>query len=272
MARSEAARWRRAQPDGYNYYIGYTGTLAIGPTSTATLATIRAPILRRPAIGTAPNTLVVHPSLPVHSVAELIAYAKANPGKLNYGRPTGTVSHVCGEYLVTAAGVKNHPHSLQGDRTGDHRPARRATFPWLCAPVPQRTRTPDRQAAHASGDQRGALDPGAAETCRPSRRPRCRLRGGAALWPGRAAGHAAGGHRLLNVPRSTARRSQGEEVRARLAIDGAEPLPSTPAQYADDIDREETQWSKVVKASGAMSTERHGVRPQRCVAAARRSR
>jgi tripartite-type tricarboxylate transporter receptor subunit TctC len=42
-----------------------------------------------------------------------------------------------------------------------------------------------------------------------------------------------------------------EEVRARLAIDGAEPLPSTPAQYAADIDREETQWSKVVKASGA---------------------
>jgi tripartite-type tricarboxylate transporter receptor subunit TctC len=42
-----------------------------------------------------------------------------------------------------------------------------------------------------------------------------------------------------------------EEVRSRLAIDGAEPLPSTPAQYADDIDREETQWSKVVKASGA---------------------
>jgi tripartite-type tricarboxylate transporter receptor subunit TctC len=42
-----------------------------------------------------------------------------------------------------------------------------------------------------------------------------------------------------------------EEVRARLAIDGAEPLPSTPVQYADDIDREETQWSKVVKASGA---------------------
>jgi len=41
------------------------------------------------------------------------------------------------------------------------------------------------------------------------------------------------------------------DVRARLAIEGAEPLPSTPAVYAADIDREETQWSKVVKASGA---------------------
>jgi tripartite-type tricarboxylate transporter receptor subunit TctC len=41
------------------------------------------------------------------------------------------------------------------------------------------------------------------------------------------------------------------DVRARLAIDGAEPLPGTPADYAGDIDREEAQWSKVVKASGA---------------------
>jgi tripartite-type tricarboxylate transporter receptor subunit TctC len=41
------------------------------------------------------------------------------------------------------------------------------------------------------------------------------------------------------------------DVRGRLAIEGAEPLPSTPAEYGADIDREETQWSKVVKASGA---------------------
>ena len=40
-------------------------------------------------------------------------------------------------------------------------------------------------------------------------------------------------------------------VRKRLALDGAEPLPGTPEAYAADIDREETQWSKVVKATGA---------------------
>jgi tripartite-type tricarboxylate transporter receptor subunit TctC len=41
------------------------------------------------------------------------------------------------------------------------------------------------------------------------------------------------------------------DVRQRLALEGAEPLPSTPAEYAADIDREETLWSKVVRASGA---------------------
>jgi tripartite-type tricarboxylate transporter receptor subunit TctC len=42
-----------------------------------------------------------------------------------------------------------------------------------------------------------------------------------------------------------------KEVRDRLAVEGAEPLPSTPEEYGADIDREEAQWSKVVKASGA---------------------
>jgi len=42
-----------------------------------------------------------------------------------------------------------------------------------------------------------------------------------------------------------------DEIRKRLALEGAEPLPSTPAEYAADIDREEREWGKVVKESGA---------------------
>jgi tripartite-type tricarboxylate transporter receptor subunit TctC len=89
----------KSAPDGYTILLGYSGTLAIGPTLYGNVGYDPRkdfdPIGR---IGTAPNTLVVHPSVPVHSVAELIAYAKANPGKVNYGSAgIGTVSHVCGE-------------------------------------------------------------------------------------------------------------------------------------------------------------------------------
>ena len=46
-----------------------------------------------------------------------------------------------------------------------------------------------------------------------------------------------------------------EELKERLAKDGAEPLPSTPEEYAADIDREETKWSAIVKKSGAKADE-----------------
>src|ERR1700682_4942095 len=98
----------KSAPDGYTILLGYTGTLAIGPTLYGNVGyDPRRDFEPIGQIGTAPNTLVVHPSLPVHSVAELIAYAKANPGKVNYGSAgIGTVSHVCGEYFATTAGVK----------------------------------------------------------------------------------------------------------------------------------------------------------------------
>src|SRR5262249_46157284 len=91
----------KSAPDGYTLVLGYTGTLAIGPSLFPNVGyDVRkdfAPIGR---IATAPNTLAVHPSFNVHSVPELIAYAKANPGKVNYGSAgVGTVGHVGGELL-----------------------------------------------------------------------------------------------------------------------------------------------------------------------------
>ena len=106
----------KSKGDGYTILLGYTGTLAIGPSLYGNVGydpgTDFEPIGR---IGTAPNTLVVHPSMPVRSVPELIAYAKANPGKVNYG----SAAHRHGQLrlrviLASAAGEKIHPRSLQG--------------------------------------------------------------------------------------------------------------------------------------------------------------
>src|SRR5579863_10502480 len=71
----------KSAPDGYTILLGYTGTLAIGPSlfpnTGYDVRTDFAPIGR---IGVAPATVVVHPSFPARSVAELIAYAKGHPG------------------------------------------------------------------------------------------------------------------------------------------------------------------------------------------------
>jgi tripartite-type tricarboxylate transporter receptor subunit TctC len=240
----------KSPADGYTILLGYTGTLAIGPTLYGNTGydprADFAPIGR---IGTAPNTLVVHPSLPVHSVAELIAYAKANPGKLNYGSAgIGTVSHVCGEYFATAASVKitHIPYKGTGpaiiDLLGGH-------IPMAFAPVPathENAKTGKLRMLAVTSAVRSALLPDVptiAEAALPGFE--AVLRYGLVAPPGTPRAVID----KLNAALNSALAS--EEVRSRLAIDGAEPLPSTPAQYADDIDREETQWSKVVKASGA---------------------
>jgi tripartite-type tricarboxylate transporter receptor subunit TctC len=240
----------KSAPDGYTILLGYTGTLAIGPTLYGNVGyDPRKDFEAIGRIGTAPNTLVVHPSLPVHSVAELIAYAKANPGKLNYGSAgIGTVSHVCGEYFATAAGVTltHIPYKGTGpaitDLLGGH-------IPIAFAPIPathENTQAGKLRMLAVTSAVRSTLLPDVptiAEAALPGFE--AVLRYGLVAPPGTPRAIIEKLNTALNAALASG------DVRARLAIDGAEPLPGTPADYAADIDREEAQWSKVVKASGA---------------------
>jgi tripartite-type tricarboxylate transporter receptor subunit TctC len=240
----------KSAPDGYTILLGYTGTLAIGPTLYGNVGyDPRKDFVPIGRIGTAPNTLVVHPSTPVHSVRELIDYAKANPGKLNYGSAgIGTVSHVCGEYFANAAGVKltHIPYKGTGpaiiDLLGGH-------IPMAFAPVPATHENAQsgklRMLAVTSAVRSTLLPdvPTIAEAALPGFE--AVLRYGLVAPPGTPPAIITRLNAALNAALAS------DDVRTRLAIDGAEPLPGTRADYAADIDREETQWSKVVKASGA---------------------
>jgi len=96
-----------ANPDGYTIVEGTIGPVAVNPSLFSKLpydsVNDFAPVARAVS---ALNMLVVHPSLPVYSVKELIAYAKANPGKLNYGSSgVGFADHLAGALFNTLAGV-----------------------------------------------------------------------------------------------------------------------------------------------------------------------
>jgi tripartite-type tricarboxylate transporter receptor subunit TctC len=97
----------RARPDGYTLVMGTT-TLAINQTLQPQL-TPKDPAAELDAIGMVfrtPFILHVHPSLPVTDTAGLIAYCKANPGKVLFGSPgTGSVSHLCLEMFRARAGI-----------------------------------------------------------------------------------------------------------------------------------------------------------------------
>jgi tripartite-type tricarboxylate transporter receptor subunit TctC len=96
-----------AEPDGYTIIFGVQGTHAVNPSLYANpgFDTLRdfAPLTL---VANTPNILVVHPSVPATTIAQLIAYAKANPGKLNYATPgNGTPSHLATEMFKSMAGV-----------------------------------------------------------------------------------------------------------------------------------------------------------------------
>jgi tripartite-type tricarboxylate transporter receptor subunit TctC len=240
----------KAAPDGYTLLLGYTGTLAIGPSLYPNVGYDPrkdfAPIGR---IGTAPNTLVVHPSFPAKTIGELISYAKANPGKVNYGSAgVGTVSHVCGEYFATAAGIKltHIPYKGTGpviaDLLGGH-------IPMAFAPIPathENAKSGNLRMLAVTSAVRSTLVPDIPTIAESGVTGfEAVLRYGLVA----PAGTPAPIVDKLNAALNQVLRS--DDIRRRLAIEGAEPLPGTVAEYGVDIDREETQWSKVVKASGA---------------------
>jgi tripartite-type tricarboxylate transporter receptor subunit TctC len=107
-----AAAVARAQPDGYTILLGGGGALVITPiaASRPPFDPIRdfEPIAILVTTGLA---IVVHPSLPVKSLSELIAHARSNPGKLSYGSAgVGTMNHLTGELLKTLSGAADIVH------------------------------------------------------------------------------------------------------------------------------------------------------------------
>ncbi len=96
----------KAAPDGYTLLMGFAG-LATAPFLNAKLPfdPIKdlAPVTL---VGVVPNVLMVHPAVPVKSVRDFVAYARANPGKLNFTSPgAGTTQHLVGELFKLAAGI-----------------------------------------------------------------------------------------------------------------------------------------------------------------------
>jgi len=97
----------KSAPDGHTLYVASHGTLAIHPHLTRNLPYDPdkdfAPVIL---LGTTPSFLVINPSLPANTLAELIAYAKANPGKLSYGsQGVGSSGHMIGELFKQLAGL-----------------------------------------------------------------------------------------------------------------------------------------------------------------------
>jgi tripartite-type tricarboxylate transporter receptor subunit TctC len=234
----------KAAPDGYTILLSYTATMAIAPAMNPNAGyDPRKDLTPIGMIGFAPNVLVVHPSLPVHSISELIAYAKAAPAPLQYGSPgVGTVNHLAGEYLANEAGVPDKGNGpAMGDLLGGHIPMMFLPVPVAVGNVKAGTL---RGLAITSATRSNLLTdlPTLAESGVPGFE--AALRYGLAAPAGTPPAVIA----RLNKELNAALASEG--VKNRLATEGAEAVPGTPEAYAADIDADEKKWGGLVKKLG----------------------
>lgn len=107
-----AAAVARARPDGYTLLVGTTSELIISPLMMSNLSYDPINDLLPIAVtAVSVSSLMVHASLPVHNLTELISYAKQHPGTLSYGSAgTGTSAHLCAELFKQLAGLPDIVH------------------------------------------------------------------------------------------------------------------------------------------------------------------
>jgi tripartite-type tricarboxylate transporter receptor subunit TctC len=237
-----------AAPDGYTILLGYSGTLSVAPSFYQNVGyDVRkdfAPIGR---IGEAPSTLTVHPSFPAKTFAEFIAYAKANPDKVNYGTAgVGSLNHIAGEYLAAKTGIKitHVPYKGSGpvltDLLGGHIPAAFAPVPTVQANI----QSGNLRILAVTSAKRSSLLPDVQTIAETVPGFEAVLRYGL-LAP---AGTPRPVIERLNAALKSALAT--DDVKQKLAVEGADPSASTPEEYGADIDREESQWSKLITSLG----------------------
>jgi tripartite-type tricarboxylate transporter receptor subunit TctC len=241
----------RGNPDGYTLMLGNVSTLAIAKALNPRLAYDPlkdfAPITL---ITASENVIVVHPAVAATSVKELIAYAKANPRKLNYGSSgNGTTSHLGGAMFASATGIEmtHVPYKGSAPMLTD---LLAGQLQLAFSSVP--TALPHIK----SGRLRGLA------VTRPQRSttlpelPTVQEAAGLksfeiSLWQGIVAPAAVPRAIVAKLHQQIVASLHAPEMKARLTAQGLDPVGSTPEQFAAYMRAEIGKWTQVVKATGA---------------------
>jgi tripartite-type tricarboxylate transporter receptor subunit TctC len=238
----------KAAPDGYTLLM-MSLTFAVNPSLYSKLPYDTekdlAPVTL---VASAPLMLVVHPSLPAKSVQELIAYAKANPGKLNFGSGgPGTTPHLAGEMLKMMAGVKmtHVPYKGGGPALTD---LVGGQIQLMLENIPStllHAKSGRLRALAVSGLKRSPLVPDLPTL------DEAGLKGYEIVgWNGFFVPAGTSRSIVTLLYKETAKALGQADVKERLATMGAEPVGSSPDEFRAFVKTEIVKWAKVVKAAG----------------------
>jgi tripartite-type tricarboxylate transporter receptor subunit TctC len=242
-------RAAKAAPDGYTLVMGGNASLIFSPSMYEKLAydPIKdfAPISL---VFIAANVLVVHPDLPVKSLPEFIAYARANPGKITYGHAgAGTSQHLAAELLKSMTGIDIRPVAYRGTT---------ALLPDLLAGripmsfgnivnVAPLAKEGKLRAFAVTSLKRSAVMPDL-PTMAESGYPGFE----AVPWFGLMAPAGTPPAVIEKLHRETVKVLSQPDVKRKLNELGLDVIGGTPAEFAATIEREIPQWAKVIKGAG----------------------
>lgn len=238
----------KAPPDGYTVLMGVS-TLATNPVIYKKVSynalTDLAPITL---VLSAPNMLVVHPSLPVKTVKELIWFAQARPGQLNFASAgLGTGPHLCMELFLSMTGLKmvHIPYKGSGPAMVDLLGGQVVTMTATMLTGVPHVRSGRLRGLGVTGVQRNAAMPEIptiAEAGVPGYE--------AVQWYGALAPANTPKEIVTRLHREMAAILQSAEVKERFAADGGEAIGNTPEEFARYIRSETEKWARVAKAAG----------------------
>jgi tripartite-type tricarboxylate transporter receptor subunit TctC len=242
-------RAAKAAPDGYTLCINSASPLVIAPYSLSRIPyDVKKDFAFLTLVVRVPEVLAVHPSMPVNNLAELVSYAKANPGKVNFGSAgSGSITHLAGELLKAEAkidlvhvpykgaapavndllggqvqmGIFDVPVLLGHIRSGKLK-ALAITSANRAPSLPEVATTAELNYPNVNSDNWYGLLAAAATPPEVQRRI-----------------HAAAVSALKSRP-----------VEEQFAKVGGIASPGTPQEYAAFIAAEQAKWSKIVQAIG----------------------
>ena len=239
----------KAPADGYTLLMGHIGTLAVTPSLYARLPYNPTTAFAAVAwVARVPNVMVVHPSVPAKTVQELVAYAKANPNKLNYGSGgNGSAAHIATEYFKLQTGTQIQHVPYKGTAPGvTDLVAGQIQMMFTGVPaVMNQVKAGQLRAIAVSSPQRvKALPelPTVAESGYPGFE--------ADQWYGVVAPANTPRDVIAKLNRQINQSLASPDIGGRLSSEGAEATPNSPEVFARLIASEIARWRTVIEKGG----------------------
>jgi tripartite-type tricarboxylate transporter receptor subunit TctC len=236
----------KSPPDGYTLVLMDVGNLTITPSVLTVPFDILKDFAPVTIIMYSPHLLAVNPSLPVNSAADLVKYAKANPGKLNYGSTgLGSAPHLAGVLFAQGQGLtwvdipaKGGADSILHVMSGQAD----VLFNGMVATLPH-VKSGKLKLLAVSSDRRVAGLPDAPTVAEATGMRDFKT----GTYQGVLAPAGTPAPIVAKLHAEIARAAALPDIKEKLDALGAEPLLNTPAQFADWMKSESAKWAGVVK-------------------------